>query len=81
MIDPVNGDLGGDFSLFVGSSTPAAVAGYPAITVPAGSVGGLPIGVSFIAGRWQEPEIIAFAFDFEQATGARWEPTLGRGPG
>lgn len=72
--DPVNGDLGGDFSLFVGSSSPAAIAGYANITVPAGSDGPLPLGVSFIAGRWDEPELIGFAYDFEQATQARTPP-------
>ncbi len=73
--DPVNGDLGGDFSTFVGSSTPAAVAGYANITVPAGYADGvLPIGVSFIGGQWDEPELIGFAFDFEQATQVRVPP-------
>jgi amidase len=70
--DPVNGD---DFSLFIGSSSPAAVAGYAAITVPAGYVDDvLPIGVSFIGGAWDEPELIGFAFDFEEATGVRVPP-------
>nr|MBA2382156.1 amidase [Chloroflexota bacterium] len=45
LTDPVNGDLGGDFSTFVGSSSPAAIAGYASITVPAGYVGPLPVGV------------------------------------
>lgn len=74
--DPVNGDLGGDFSTFVGSSTPAAVAGYAAVTVPAGYAGPLPIGVSFIGGRWDEPTLIALAYDFEQATQVRRAPTF-----
>ena len=72
--DPINGDLGGDFSLFVGSSTASAVAGYGTITVPAGHVGPLPIDISFIGGRWSEPELIGFAYDFEQATHARTPP-------
>jgi amidase len=72
--DPVNGDLGGDFSTFVGSSSPSAIAGYPAITVPAGFVGPLPVGVSFIGGRWDEPELISLAFAFEQATHVRVPP-------
>jgi amidase len=74
--DPVNGDLGGDFSKFVGSSSPSAIAGYGSITVPAGYVGHLPIGVSFIGGRWSEPQLIGFAYDFEQATHVRVPPTF-----
>lgn len=74
--DPVNGDLGGDFSTFVGSSTPAAVAGYANITVPAGYVGPLPVGVSFMGGRWAEPKLIALAYAFEQATQVRVPPTF-----
>jgi amidase len=73
--DPVNGDLSGDFSKFIGSSTPAAVAGYANMTVPAGYVdGALPIGVSFIGGRWDEPALIGLAYDFEQATLIRVPP-------
>jgi amidase len=72
--DPVNGD---DFSLFIGSSSPSAVAGYPRITVPAGYVDDvLPIGISFIGGQWDEPELIGFAYDFEQATHVRVPPTF-----
>jgi amidase len=72
--DPVNGDLGGDFSTFIGSSGPAAVAGYVNVTVPAGFIGPLPIGVSFIGGRWDEPTIIGLAYAFEQATRVRVPP-------
>ncbi|HSS35548.1 MAG TPA: amidase [Patescibacteria group bacterium] len=74
--DPVNGDLGGDFSTFVGSSSPSAIAGYASITVPAGYVGHLPVGVSFIGGRWSEPELIGYAYDFERATHVRVKPTF-----
>jgi amidase len=74
--DPVNGDLGGDFSTFVGSSGPSAIAGYPNITVPAGYVGPLPVGVSFIGRRWDEPQLIALAYAFEQATHVRVPPTF-----
>jgi amidase len=74
--DPVNGDLGGDFSTFVGSSSPSAIAGYASITVPAGYVGPLPVGVSFIGGRWDEPKLIALAYAFEQATHVRVPPTF-----
>ncbi len=50
-----------------GTSTPAAVAGYPSITVPAGRVAGLPVGLSFIGPAWSEPRLIALAHAFEQA--------------
>ena len=72
--DPVNGDLGGDFSTFVGSSAPAAIAGYSAMTVPAGYVGPLPLGITFIGGRWDEPTLIGLAYAFEQATQMRVPP-------
>jgi amidase len=72
--DPVNGDLGGDFSTFVGSSAPTAIAGYAAMTVPAGYVGPLPLGITFIGGRWDEPTLIGFAYAFEQATQVRVPP-------
>jgi amidase len=76
--DPKRGDLEGtkDFSLFIGNSTASAVAGYATITVPATYVGHLPINISFIGGRWSEPEMIAFGFDYEQATHARVPPTF-----
>jgi amidase len=74
--DPVKGDLSGDFSLFVGSSSAAAISGYADITVPAGYVGHLPIGVTFIGGRWAEPQLIALAYSFEQATDVRVPPTF-----
>lgn len=62
-VDLVNGD---HFS--VSSSQPAAVAGYPDITVPAGFVHFLPVGMSFFAGKWSEPTLIGIAYAFEQAT-------------
>jgi amidase len=74
LTDPVNGDLGGDFSKFIGASGPSAVAGYPDITVPAGYVGPLPVGITFIGGRWSEPEVLALAYAFEQATQVRVPP-------
>ena len=52
----------------------AAVAGYPHITVPAGHVFGLPLGISFIAKAWQEPTLIRLAYAFERATSARRPP-------
>ena len=57
-----------------GSSTPAAVAGYPDITVPAGFVHELPIGLSFFGTAWSEPVLIRLAYAFEQATSARKPP-------
>ncbi|HEX3897292.1 MAG TPA: amidase, partial [Rudaea sp.] len=69
--DLVNGD-----HYSGGSSTPAAVAGYPDITVPAGFVHGLPIGLSFFGAAWSEPKLIRYAFAFEQATHARQPPTF-----
>ena len=76
------GDLDGDFSTFVGSSSAAAISGYADITVPAGYVGPLPIGITFIGGRWDEPELIALAYAFERATQVRvppqFIPTIGK---
>jgi amidase len=57
-----------------GSSTAAAVAGYPSITVPAGFVFGLPVGISFFAGAWSEPVLLRLAYSFEQATKFRKPP-------
>jgi amidase len=57
-----------------GSSTPAAVAGYPNINVPAGFVSGLPVGISFFGRAWSEPSLIKIAFAFEQATKIRTAP-------
>jgi len=65
----------GDHDVFH-TSGPAAVAGCPSITVPFGSVSGLPVGVSFFGPRWTEPRLIALAYAFEQATQNRQPPTL-----
>lgn len=67
--DWVNGD-----HFLGGSSSPAARAGYPNITVPAGFVQDLPVGISFFSGAWQEPLLIGLAYAFEQASGHRREP-------
>jgi len=74
-VDLVNGDH------FLGaSSTPAAVSGYPSITVPAGQVHGLPVGITFIGRAWSESTLIRLAYAFEQATlhrqSPRFVPTL-----
>lgn len=70
LIDLVNGDPGSGGS----SSTPAAVAGYPSITVPAGYVFGLPVGMSFIGRAWSEPVLIKLAYAYEQAAKVRRPP-------
>jgi amidase len=57
-----------------GSSTPAAVAGYPNITVPAGFLFGLPVGISFFGRAYSEPTLIKLAYAFEQATRFRQPP-------
>jgi amidase len=57
-----------------GSSTPAAVAGYPSLTVPAGFVFGLPVGLSFMGRAWSEPVLIRLAYAYEQATRVREPP-------
>jgi amidase len=67
--DWVNGD-----HFTGGYSTASAVAGYPHLTVPAGYVFGLPVGISFFGRAWSEPTLIKFAFAFEQATKARRTP-------
>jgi amidase len=71
MIDLVNGDAS---TWDMESTSPAAVAGYPHITVPAGYVFGLPVGLSFFARAWQEPTLIRLAYAFEQATHIRQPP-------
>ena len=57
-----------------GSSSLAAVAGYPHITVPAGFIWGLPVGISFYGRAWSEPTLLKIAYGFEQATKARRAP-------
>lgn len=67
--DLINGD---HFS--GGSSTPSAVSGYPAITVPAGMVRGLPVGITFFGKAWSEGTLIKLAYAFEQETKVRKAP-------
>ncbi len=73
MTDLINGDhfTGGN------ASTAPAVAGYPHVTVPAGFMHGLPVGISFIGPAWSEGTLIRFAYSFEQATRARHPPLTG----
>ncbi len=58
-----------------GTSYPAAVAGYPNITVPLGYIFGLPVGISFFSNAYQEPTLLKLAYSFEQATKTRKSPT------
>jgi amidase len=69
--DLINGDCG---SSYIASSSISAVAGYPAITVPAGFVQELPVGVTFFGRAWSEPKLIELAYSFEQSTKARRMP-------
>ncbi|MBE7535496.1 MAG: amidase [Anaerolineales bacterium] len=71
VIDLANGDV---LNWDVEATSLAAVAGYPHITVPAGYVFGLPVGISFFSTAWQEPALIRFAYAFEQATQFRRQP-------
>ena len=69
LTDLINGDHSAG-----GSSNAAAVAGYPNINVNAGSIFGLPVGISFFGRAWSEPSLIKLAYSFEQATKARQAP-------
>jgi len=69
--DWLNGD-----NYHVGSSSPAAWAGYPNITIPMGDIHGLPVGLSFFGRAWSEPTLIEIAYGFEQKTKARFAPTF-----
>ncbi|KQZ80115.1 amidase [Rhodanobacter sp. Root561] len=74
MTDPVLGDhiVSGDPTVG-GASQPAAVSGYPSITVPAGFAHGLPVGIVLFGAKWSEPTLIAIAYGFEQHAQA-WQP-------
>ena len=58
----------------IGSSSPAAIAGYPNITVPMGFVGELPVNISFFGRAYSEPILLTIAFAFEQGTMHRKSP-------
>lgn len=70
-IDLINGDHFGG-----ASSSPAAVAGYPLVTVPAGYVYGLPVGLTFMGTAYSEPTLLKLAYAFEQAHPVRQSPTF-----
>ena len=69
LIDLVNGDPSGP-----SSTSPCAVAGYPAITVPMGYAFGLPLGITFMGRAWSEATLFRLAYAFEQATKVRVPP-------
>jgi amidase len=69
LTDWINGDNHGG-----GCSSPAAVSGYPHVTLPAGFIHGLPVGISFFGGAYTEPTLIRLAYAFEQATLVRQPP-------
>lgn len=69
--DWLNGD-----NFHLGSSSPAAWAGYPIISIPMGTIHGLPVGLSFFGRAWSEPTLIEIAYGFEQHTKARIIPTF-----
>ena len=71
-IDLVNGDYDTGFSL----STPAAISGFPHITVPMGFVHDLPIGISFFATAYMEPQLLSLAYAYEQASKMRKPPVF-----
>ncbi|MDD9895401.1 MAG: amidase [Gammaproteobacteria bacterium] len=70
-IDYENGD---NLGSYIASSSLAAISGYPSITVPAGFIDELPIGLLFFAGAFDEPLLIAIAYDYEQRSLARRQP-------
>ena len=71
VVDHVNG-----YQFSAGSSSLAAVAGYPNISVPGRFVEGLPVGVSFFGRAWSEPTLIRIAYAYEQASGNRKPPAF-----
>jgi amidase len=73
LIDPLLGDPPAAF----GGSMPA-VAGYPSVTVPAGDVAGLPVGLLFFGAPWSEPTLLGYAYAYEQASRQRRVPTFAR---
>ncbi|MDX1740442.1 MAG: amidase, partial [Rhodothermales bacterium] len=70
-IDPVNGDVWPEWA---GGGYLAAIAGYPHVTVPMGTVHGIPVGLSFMSGRDRDAEVLSYGYAYEQRTGLRVDP-------
>jgi len=70
-IDPINGDV---WPSWAGAGSLAAIAGYPHLSVPMGTVHGLPIGISFIGGQDKDAEILSYGYAYEQKTQMRPDP-------
>jgi amidase len=70
-VDAINGDV---WPGWAGIGGLAAIAGYPHLTVPMGTVKGLPVGISFIGGRDRDAEILSFGYAYEQSSGKRVDP-------
>jgi len=70
-VDPINGDV---WPRWAGSGSLAAIAGYPHLSVPMGTVHGLPVGVSFIGGRDKDADVLSFGYSYEQKTHMRADP-------
>ena len=75
--------VNGDFWTGYGSYGPAALSGFPSITLPMGMLSGLPVGISFLAKAYQEPELIRIAYAYEQVSRNRvkpqFRPSVGNG--
>jgi amidase len=68
--------VNGDFFTGYGMYSPAAIAGFPSISVPMGTVQGLPVGLTFFSKAWEEPALISIAFAYEQASRKRVLPAF-----
>ena len=73
LTDFINGDYAAG-----GFASPAAVAGYPHVTVPMGAIGALPVGLSIVGPAWSEPTLLKLAYAYEQATRHRTVPRVAR---
>ena len=70
-VDPINGDV---WPSWAGAGSLAAIAGYPHLTVPMGTVHGVPVGISFMGGRNKDAAVLSNGYAFEQRTNLRAEP-------